>query len=426
MIDDINSLLVTLCPLLFLPFMTWWRAQNTLDKCVTASLAIWCVGATFTRHLAIQSFCLFALFAFISACKNHYFKIHTKWYYLLFVYFIWHAISLLWMPEFLIGLKHLRIYSLFVFIPLIFSCINLNKTQLNGILVVFARVIMLYTIISLLFWVYKSYQLNVPLSEWIIISKKLIAGSNVYDIVYSWCNYYHPTYNGIVICMALAVSFYKTSSSLKESHIHYLETLFFIFSSLLLIIITQSRMSLVLWGITCFCGIGYLLRNYKLKYLYYLTVIICVFLGTHLGEDRIVTFIKDKQRVQNIKTAFYFIEQHPVLGSGIEGIRAEMADHEVAKKLGYPYANVDLGNPHHQFIGDLMQTGIVGLLLIIAIMSTLAYNVVKQRSWILGMFWIISFILMQIEMPFYLHKGVVFFCLFACLLSFDNTKKITE
>jgi hypothetical protein len=419
MIDifEFNALLVILSPFLFLPFMSWWKNQDKLEKCVTASLAVWCVALTFTRHMAVQLFCPFALFAFISACKNRYFKIHKNWYYLLFAYFIWHIISLLWAPDFLEGLYSLRQYTLFVFIPLVFSCIKLNKEKIDGVLVVFARSMMIFTIVSLSMWIYKSYQLNVPLSEWLIISKKIIGGTNVYKIVYSWCNYYHPTYIAVSLCMAQAIYYYRTSTKVNGTSVHYVETLLFVILIGLLIVVTQSRMGLVIWLTINFFGVGYLLRTTKLKYPYYIAAVAIMLVGSYCSYDKIQTFIYDVQRVQNIQTAVYFIKQHPLLGSGIEGIRGEMANHEVAIELGYSKPNANLGNPHHQFIGDLMQTGVVGLLLLTIIMISLAYDAIKSKSWIYGMFWVISFVLMQIEMPFYLHKGVIFFSLFACLLS---------
>jgi hypothetical protein len=39
-----------------------------------------------------------------------------------------------------------------------------------------------------------------------------------------------------------------------------------------------------------------------------------------------------------------------------------MDEEELAKKIGYPYANIGLANPHHQFLGDMMQAGIIGLI----------------------------------------------------------------
>ena len=105
---------------------------------------------------------------------------------------------------------------------------KLSKEKIDGVLVVFARSMMIFTIISLSVWIYKSYQLNVPLSEWLIISKKIIGGTNVYKIVYSWCNYYHPTYIAVSLCMAQAIYYYRTSTKVNGTSVHYVETLLFI------------------------------------------------------------------------------------------------------------------------------------------------------------------------------------------------------
>ena len=96
-----------------------------------------------------------------------------------------------------------------------------------------------------------------------------------------------------------------------------------------------------------------------------------------------------------------------------------MDSEEFAHSLGYEFAYVGLANPHHQFIGDLMQTGIVGVLLSLAMTIYLFVISIKRHNYPLLVFMVIFFMIMQIEMPLYLPKGTMFFWLlsFCCVLN---------
>jgi O-antigen ligase len=325
------------------------------------------------------------------------------------------------------GLGQLRVYTLFVFIPLIFGCIQLNKTQRDGILLSFARTMMCFLFITLAYWFYQTTTMGIPAMNWIILGKFRISNQAVYDIVLGWCNYHHPTYSGYSMLTALIVYYYHCSHNNTSKGKTYAETFIYSLGSLAVLVLIQSRTGVISWAIVNALGLAYLLRKNKKKLVGYsitLAVLSCfVLLYKH---QAVMDYIEDPIREQNIKTAAYFIQKHPLLGSGIEGIRTEMASHEVAHLLGYAYAHTAFGNPHHQWIGDWMQTGIVGLALITIIVGQLFYKSIKNRNWMLGMFGIVSLILMQIEMPFYLHKGVVSFLLFTCLMEFPNHTSIQQ
>ena len=103
-----------------------------------------------------------------------------------------------------------------------------------------------------------------------------------------------------------------------------------------------------------------------------------------------------------------------------------MDSDEIAKEIGFEAANKDLGNPHNQFVGDLMMTGVVGLTLCVAIYLYIIFLGIRERNFPLLMFMATFLMLSNIEMPFYLHKGVIIFLMFTLiLLSGGDTGQIT-
>jgi len=89
---------------------------------------------------------------------------------------------------------------------------------------------------------------------------------------------------------------------------------------------------------------------------------------------------------------------------------------ELALKLGYPFASVVNIYPSNQFLGDLMQTGIFGLIILTGMLSFITYYCIKQRNWILYCLIVSFLIFMLIEMPFFLLKGTTLFVPMTCLL----------
>ncbi|MCQ2350669.1 MAG: O-antigen ligase family protein [Paludibacteraceae bacterium] len=405
--------LLSLLPLLFIVKSNAWRESDYAGKLVMGGLLVWAVASCFSRHMAVQFFCGFALFALIYAIKKRHFKTPGIWTYLYFAYFAWHAVSLLWTTDLKSGVFQLRVYSLFVFIPLTFCCFELSKEQKETIMTGFFRAMSIFIAATICTWLIWCISNNSEIFEWLIIRKSMYDMQPSYSIIYAWSNYTHPTYNGVPILIGMAIGIYKTSGKIGWDKPHYIETIIYSLSALLVIILSQSRICLIGWLLMAFIGTLYLLRENKtLQIVTAFSIILICIAGAFIGEEYIKRFVNDPIRIQNLTTAKYYINSHPLLGSGIEGIREVMDSNEIAQQLGYQYANKGLANPHQQFIGDCMQTGIIGMTLSLSIFALLFYTAVKRKDFMLFATMVVMLLIANIEMPFYLHKGVIQFLLF--------------
>lgn len=418
--------LFSFLPLLFIIKSNAWEKSDIVEKLVMGGLLVWATASGFSRHMGVQFFCGFAVLSLIYAIKNRYFRVSGIWVYLYFAYFAWHAISLLWVTDFSAGLYQLRIYSLFIFIPLAFCCFRLSKEQSETIMTGFFRAMALFVAATICTWLIWCVNNSSNPVEWLHIQKRLFNEQNAYSIIYAWSNYEHPTYNGIPILIGMAIGLYKTGKNIGWDRIHYVETIIYSLAALLVIILSQSRICLIGWLLTALIGTLYILRRRRvLQIVTALSVTLICIAGIFIGEKHTNGFINDPVRIQNLTTAKFYISKHPILGSGIEGIRAEMDSDETAQQLGFQYANRELANPHHQFIGDWMQTGIPGMALSLSMFILLFYVAIKRRNYMLFTTMVIMLLIANIEMPFYLHKGVIQFLLFTGWFTsgYDTTQK---
>jgi O-antigen ligase len=285
---------------------------------------------------------------------------------------------------------------------------------------------MLFVFLSLLCWVYESSRLDIPLSDWFILHKHPFAFQMSFSIVYSWFGYNHPTYHSIEYLIAIASGFYLFNRKKNESIINAFELVSLVISSFVLNTIVQSRICLI--GLILITGIGIASLIYQKRKLFIGYVSCCIivaFISVQFFSSRFSSFVTDPAREQLYTTAFNHIKSNVILGTGIGGLPAIMESNEIAKSLGYPSALDGVANPHNQFVGDLMQVGVFGLLVIVFMLASLFYTSLRKRNWMLFTFLLIFTLIMSIEMPLYLLKGTTFFVPFVCLFLQWNKKELT-
>ena len=407
--------LFSLTPLLFLCRDKVWKSLTWPDKAVAATLACWSVAIVFSLHMGVQFFAAFAVAAIVSASRYRRFSVPAPYFYLFFLYFAWHVISLAWTPCPADGLRNLKKYALFALVPMAFCCVRLRRDTLYAILKGFFYTMCLYTLACLVCWAYQCVTYSIPFGDWFHITKWSYNGIRSFDLLYAWSNYHHPTYNGISLLLAFAVG-------LRGPYRHWLKIAYGA-GSLLVIMLSQSRISLVLWFIMLFFFWFWRLRNIT-PWNYIYSSVLTVMAGVVLlfGRGMVEDFFYDPVRNQNAATAWHCVRMHPWLGSGIEGMRYEMDSDEIAREIGYEAANRHLANPHYQFLGDWMQTGLPGMALSLALVAGCCAYAARERKGLLQYFLLIMILVMHIEMPFYLYKGILYFTLFSGLLTVAEGK----
>jgi len=427
LVAKIVYFILVFSPIVFLFFSkTWKNTISTPRKILLVGLAAFLASTFYSARYGINSGGLFlACSLFFAISQRRIYKPNNV-YYWFWAYLLIHIISLFWTIDLHEGLNELRVYLLFFTFPLAFCLFQLTEEEIDRLLLLFFRTATIFVFVSLFCWIYESTRMDIPLTEWFGIHKKMFADQTSYSIVFNWVGYDHPSYISLGYNLALAVGIYLLGKRNTQSKINILElTLFAIFAFILTVLI-QSRVGLVNFIIVAIFGIAWLLRKEK-KYLYGF-ICICFILAVIVlvKLDYISKFSHDPIRYQQYETAIFYIRSHPWLGTGIGGMANIMTSNELALKLGYPLASDINIYPSNQFLGDLMQTGVFGLISLTGMLCFIIYYCIKQRNWVLFSLIITFLILMLIEMPFFLLKGTTLFVPMTCLLLQMQYRKKNE
>ena len=400
----------------FLLSKTWKNTFSIPRKILLAGLAAFLSGLFYSARYGINSSGLFLACSLFFAISQRRIYKPNKVYYWFWAYLLIHVISLIWTNDLHEGLKEFRVYLLFLTFPLAFCFFRLTSEEIDRLLLLVFRAATIFVFVSLFCWIYESSRMGIPLTDWFVFQKKMFANQNPYSIIFNWVNYDHPSYISIGYNLAFAVGIYLSDKRNTTCKINIFELVIYGLAALVLTIIIQSRIGFVNFIVIAICGIAWLLRKEK-KYLYgYISICIILTAIVIVRLDYILKFIQDPIRFQQYDTAIYSIKTNPWFGTGIGGMTKVMTSQELALKLGYPFASVVNIYPSNQFLGDLMQTGIFGLIILTGMLSFITYYCIKQRNWILYCLIVSFLIFMLIEMPFFLLKGTTLFVPMTCLL----------
>jgi hypothetical protein len=418
--------IITVLPMLFLLCSKYFRQISHPRKVLLIGVAMFLLSLIYreryiTNNTIVFWCCTLVFFAF----ERKFYKPQMI-YILFFIYFLWHLVSYFWAID-TVEYKHFIVrYLPFIVIPFAFCLFRLQKREVNLILMVLFRASLIFLFLSLCCWVLESRTLGLKLSDWFVSSKTNFGYLAPYNIVFWWTNYKHPTYNALfyLTLLSFGLIFRQFKFEFKPG---ILELVLFAASSLLLVIITQSRTGLLLFGlISLLFYFSFFRKNKKLFVINLLALFfLAVFLSIVFNRE-ISFFLNDEAREQNYVTAFYYIKNHFWLGTGAGGMVQLFGSQEMANIVGYPFANISMHNPHNQFVGDLMQTGIAGLLLSVTISVYLLYVSFKSKNMLLFTFFTIFFIVMMIEMPLSLERGINYFVLFTCVLMQEPRHKAQD
>lgn len=305
-------------------------------------------------------------------------------------------------------------YSFYV-LPLTFSLFNLEKTTLLRILKVFFRVMIVYVFLSLIFWFFNFEIHNVTLVEW-ITQKTVIKGLSVYDYVAKWGNYTHPSYISLVLLAALVSGFYLFYKNNKESRITFFELFIFVVGCIFLEFILESRVGILETMIIVFLSMLYYV---KMRTGYFkIFVIISIVVGlslSYVAENHFNGMMNDKVRKADYTLAINYIKTHPFWGSGYQEQRKALTQQdELMLDVTRPTDANAITYTHNQFLGNMVQYGIWGLLLLLTLLVVLYLYAIRSRSYLLQMLMIVYTIFMLIEEPLYVQEGITRFLIFLC------------
>jgi O-antigen ligase len=252
----------------------------------------------------------------------------------------------------------------------------------------------------------------------------------------SWINYFygseltldqHPSYIAMytVLSMFIALELFSNKTLKVGIRALWLVTGIFLFVSIyflssragfiavllvlpvyLIIKIGKKRLNIISIGLILFiivCITSFYLFNQRVNFY----------------SDKSLTFkldttIINDNRIGIWKSAVKVIEMNPIFGVGIGDSCDELK--KEFKLLGYTNGYYDNLNAHNQYLEYLLSSGVLGLLIFLAIIGLMIYSAIKDRNLLFGVFIIIMLIFFTFESMLNRLAGISFFSLFSFLL----------
>jgi hypothetical protein len=278
-----------------------------------------------------------------------------------------------------------------------------------------------YLAVCILYWWFNFLCLDVTFIEW--TTSKLSFKVNMFDwdeqyklsymnyfsayfFVNSWSYYYHPSYISIVLLFALITGFYLYFKQDDSSKITIFELIIFIVACFLVLALMESRIGVLIFCVLCAVSILYYVKL-KTKHfkLFLLLYIVAGFLLIFYARDLIAGFLADDIRNSLMKIAIAYIKDHFWWGTG--SFEQATAINSIKEVL---FPNIkDFNYVHNQFLGNMVQFGVWGLIALIGLMGGILGFAIQKRSYLLQMFVLIMLIFMLIEEPLYIQAGITRF-----------------
>ncbi len=373
------------------------------------SLSLLLVLSIFQKQVGIIATSIFILISISYAIINR--KIYTpnRVYIFIVIYALLQLFGTIGTVK---GFRFPDMSFSFYLIPISFYCFRIEKTVLLQIMRFFFRAMLIYMAITLIFWYFNMQFLNIGFLEW-MKQKVLTNGFNAYYWTNSWTNYMHPSYISLVLFPALFSGLYLYYKKLETSKISKFELLVFIFFSIASQIAMQSRIGIVCIAFILTISFFYYLklRTKFFKWGIFTTVILIGISFVILG-NKVDGFITDPVRKMDSTLAINYIKSHPWWGAGYhQEALALSSQQEISKDKITIVPNVKTYT-HNEFLGDTVQFGVLGLIvLLILLFGLLRYSVIS-KSFLLQQFFCLYFIFMLIEEPLYVQEGITRFMVF--------------
>ena len=409
------SLLCLAIPVILYVCSREYREQRWTQQVVLLSIAMM-LGAIIHRprvFLDVQN--LFFICTLVAFFCDRPLRVHRPplFYFAFWIYFIWQAITMLWTTNISEAMIYFNRLVPVAAYPIAFWLIHMDDRSYRSLILLFWRVTCIGCILSLVCWMYEMQRMNLNISEFLTFGKHTFNNIFAFDILYAWSGNEHPTFNALWLLGGLACSFFlvdKKRLSLFEAAISWLLVIAVIYLS-------QSRVGLVTYTVVGASGILYLLRHRRA--LFYTTLAAMVLGAIIIAVtqiDGIRAFYADPTRDGLMQVTTDYLRIDPWKGCGIGGTTFDY----ISSVIGYEFKswwpwwdNVSM-YPHNQFLGDWVQAGIVGLVLMCLNMVSLFYECYRQRSFLAFIFCVAVLIIMQIEMPLHILSGSTIIAFLTC------------
>jgi O-antigen ligase len=261
-------------------------------------------------------------------------------------------------------------------------------------------------------------------------------GDNFFEQVTQGGNYFfgefispfiHNTYYGMYLSLGVAVAFALLRLANRRILIVPIVLM------LITLVFVDSRGAMISFALAVLIASTTMIKRK------YVVVIAIILLGIIYISPRTNLLIKDlRQTVNNLnynttesaglrliiwRSSFEVIKENFLAGVGTGDSEAAMLEKtKVSNKLAYESHL----NAHNQFLETTMTHGIVGLLLILALLGYPLYVCFKYRDWLFMVFILIVSGNMLFESIFQTFSGLMFFSFFVAVFTLFLQKKLYE
>jgi O-antigen ligase len=132
------------------------------------------------------------------------------------------------------------------------------------------------------------------------------------------------------------------------------------------------------------------------------------------SKEQKLDFRKRDERIIIWESAAEIIRRNLILGVGIGDVRTELV--KQYDRIGEEKISKERLNAHNQFLEILVENGIIGFLIFLALLGLMVYLAVSDKNLLYGIFILMIFVFFMFETILYRLAGVAFFSLFSFIL----------
>ena len=411
------------------------------DTFISITLLILLVSSFFYSEVGYYTMGLFVLAAFVHFLYTRKFYPPNKIFYFVILYALLQFFGTIGTEK---GFHFPDRTLCYYLLPLSLCFFRLSKQTLICVGKLFFRAAIIFLAVCVLYWWYNFLHLDANFIDWITTKTEYLAEMlgweaqakthnmnyyAAYFFVTSWSYYFHPSFVSLVLFFGLITGLYLYHKKNVTPTITRFELILYIVLCFFVIVLIQSRIGFVgFLFIISATGLYYLKLKTKFFKFGLILYLLLGFAALYVSKGSASDFVEDDIREAYRCVAVSYIQDNFWWGSGFRQEQvALMKQAEMMKDVlphsVYPHTSHPIYYVHNQFLGDMVQFGIWGLLALLLMMSAIAHYAIKNRSYLLQMMICAMFLFMMIEEPFYVMHGAIHFVSFLVFFTMISEKR---
>lgn len=338
------------------------------------------------------------------------------------LYVGYYAIAILWSARPLQGAQFLIDNGLpLLGFALIASLTSFSHDEWMQILKTFCYAALIGVGLALVSWAVSCWELHLLPNQWPVLNKEKIGDVDAYRWLFRFngglMGYAHPSYDLLPIFAATCIGLWLG----KKRVIHPSVAWILWGGSLVLTLLTQSRMGLTYAGIVWVFGVLYFMPTLRSRLVTSVVITVAgisILLATHALWK---AYSADPIRAQLYEYTWRYVKAKPWTGAGTGALNPIEMCHTINEPywphIGYIAPDKDVRDwpwkahmlPHNQWIADWSHAGIIAALITLLLYIGIIVQCGRQRNYWGLAFMVIFIIFSCLEPPLYIGKGLYLF-----------------